>query len=186
LKQSSTTIFYDMQLCKAMSKKLKKPLTPGQVSRAQLAYAMADAVRRGRSTWEVAAEYGKSETTVRLACSQHKVDYPRAKRGPKSKAEERKSLAEAVRKGRTAAEVARAFGQPYNTVLVACREQNVKLVTKNVGSMRILAAILSGKHQTAVAQELGITRQRVSQVVQDAENAGVFAAVRLAKSQELP
>jgi DNA-binding CsgD family transcriptional regulator len=166
-----------------MNKKPKKPLTPGQVSRAKRAKAMADAVRRGKSTFDVAAEYGKSEATVRMACVQHKIDYPRRKRGAKSKVEERKPLAEAVRNGRTAAEVAREYGVSYHTVLIACREQGVNLMTKNVGSMRILAGMISGKRQAAVARELGVTKQRVSQVVQDAENAGVFAAVELTKRQ---
>ena len=167
-----------------MSKKPKAPLTPGQVLRAQRAKVMAKAVQSGKSTAEVAAAYGMTETTVRLACVQHKVDYPRRKRGAKSKVEERKRLAEAVQNGRTPTEVAKAFGQPYSAVLIACREQKVKLLVKNVGSMRILAGLISGKQQSAVARELGITRQRVSQVVQDAEKSGVFAAVESAKSQD--
>ncbi|MBC7855577.1 MAG: hypothetical protein IAF94_19275 [Pirellulaceae bacterium] len=134
---------------------------------------------------EVAAAYGMTETTVRLACVQHNVDYPRLKRGPKSLVEERKALAEAVRNGRSVSNVAKAFGQPYRTVLIACREQHVKLIRKDVGAMRILAELIRGKHQSAVALELNISRQRVNQVALDASKSGVFAAVEATKAREL-
>lgn len=167
-----------------MNKASKIGHTSRQLLRAQRAKAMADAVRSGKSMNEVATEFGTSEAIVRAACVQHMVRYPRRKRGPKSKVEQRKPLAEAVRSGKSVAEVAKAFGQPYHAVRTACREQNVKLITSNVGAMKILAGLISGKHQSEVARELGVSRQRVSQVAQDAEKSGVFAAVELAKGHD--
>ncbi|MFN0019807.1 MAG: hypothetical protein ACKVP0_16240 [Pirellulaceae bacterium] len=160
-----------------MKKKLAPTRTPGQILRAKNAKGMADAVRRGKSITEVAADFGKSEATVILACKLHRVAYPRKTRGAPSKIEERKHLAEAVRSGKSVADVAQETGQPARVVRTACHEQGVSLPLANMNSMKILAGILSGKSQTEVARDLNISRQRVSQVMEVANSSGVFAVL---------
>lgn len=160
-----------------MKKKPALTRTPGQILRAKNAKGMADAVRRGKSITEVAATYGKSEATVVMACNLHKVVYPRKKRGAHSKIEERKPLAEAVRSGKSVADVVQETGQSISVVRQACQEQGVSLPLANMNSMKILAGILSGKSQTEVARDLNISRQRVSQIMEVARSSGVFAVL---------
>lgn len=160
-----------------MKKKPALTRTPGQILRAKNAKGMANAVRRGKSIAEVAAEFGKSEATVILACNRHQVVYPRKKRGAPSKIEQRKLLAEAVLSGKSVADVAQESGQATRVVRQACQEQGVSLPIANMNCMRILAGILSGKSQSEVARDLNISRQRVGQVMDVVRSSGVFAVL---------
>ncbi|MBC7855578.1 MAG: hypothetical protein IAF94_19280 [Pirellulaceae bacterium] len=168
-----------------MEKLIKGSRAIARLIRIRREQAMAEAVRLGKSVGEVADAFKMSEATVRLACVTHHVVFPRKIALRASRAEELRPLAEAVLNGQSISEIALAFGVNCYDVRAACSEHHVHIPRdKKVGALRILAGIIAGKETSAISQELGISRQRVEQVKNLAERAGVFAAAELSQQQE--
>lgn len=123
--------------------------TPGQIARAQRNKAMADAVRRGKSVAEVAAEFGKTIVTVRAACAKHGVEIV--------------SNEPVVGMLPVVAKLIEALADE-----VIAKRQG-KPVDGRTGRR--------GKSQREIGRELGVSGQFVDDVQRRAEEAGVFAAV---------
>ena len=92
----------------------------------------------------------------------------------KQRRERRKRLAQAVRSGQKVDSVAKEYGLSEQMVRRACREFGVKppsLAKKT--HLAVVARLLKGKREVAVAEELGVSPQYVSAVKHRARQAGV-------------
>jgi transposase len=88
--------------------------------------------------------------------------------------ERRCRMASAVREGQELAEVAKAYGVSVGMLRRACREFGVPVARQRatkVNVFAILKALLDGQTRRAVAESLGISRQRVQQVAEEARAA---------------
>jgi len=98
------------------------------------------------------------------------------------RAERRRQMAQAVRKGVSQFDVARTFGVTLPRVRDACREHRVDYpergtfgspTSTGTGWPAILKRLLAGKSQKSVGRDLGISPQRVHEIARLAREAGV-------------
>lgn len=94
--------------------------------------------------------------------------------------ERRAQLAEQVRKGKNAKEVAKAHGVSYGLVQAACAEHGVDLTDRGSGSVKhwtcyeILAHLFDPKvTMVSIAADMRVSHTRVSEVYKQAMQAGV-------------
>ena len=94
----------------------------------------------------------------------------------------RKKMADRVRKGASLSEVAQEFKVSLSSVKAACLEHDVEPARRaapNVTALDVVAALLKGEEtQSDVARRLGISRQRVHQIVVEAKKAGIKLKTR--------
>lgn len=107
----------------------------------------------------------------------------------KERLERRKKIADLVKGGAPIEYAAKVFGVSTNTVRNSCKNNGVYLPRKanihhatKVSSFQMLMELLKGKTLQAIADELGVTRQRVGQIRMAASMAGfAFPDNRLGK-----
>lgn len=98
------------------------------------------------------------------------------------RAQRRRDIAAEVADGAAVGEVARKYSVSVSMVANACQEHNVappKLARNGSTQQRlqIVAWLIGGYTGGEIAEDLGVSRQYVSQVRQQAKDAGVFEAV---------
>ena len=103
----------------------------------------------------------------------------------KDRADRRKSMADMVRSGVAPQEVAKKTKVTLATVFLACKENGLKIEKKsNVGNEKfsaydvISALVNTRKKPLAIAEEFGISRQRISQIMIKARKAGIQMPMR--------
>lgn len=106
-------------------------------------------------------------------------------------------IAAAIQGGKLPAELCKEYGVSFSTVRNACAAHGVKVNAyrhyssehaENTGhAYRVLALLLAGYSLLDVATECGITRQRVHQLMQKAEECGFqFGAGNITVTCEVP
>jgi hypothetical protein len=106
-------------------------------------------------------------------------------------------IADAIRGGKLPAELCKEYGVSFSTVRNACCAHGVTINSyrhyssehaENVGhAYRILALLLAGHSILDIATECGVTRQRVHQLMQKAEECGFqFGTGTITFTAEVP
>lgn len=95
------------------------------------------------------------------------------------RAKRRRSIADDVAAGATTDEVATKYGVAIATVENACAEFGITLVSEPIerpiaeSTYDIIAAILKGKSDSAIAGETGLSRQRINVIRLKCREAGM-------------
>ena len=94
-----------------------------------------------------------------------------------ARAERRKKMADEVKAGKSLAQVARKYGVMESTVRLAVRIHGVqmkKIVADcNTSTLEILGRLLAGERQSAIASDVGCSRENVNDIAKRAGKAGI-------------
>ena len=130
---------------------------------------------RTRTVYEASLHFNCSTATARNACYAHGVVLL-------SRCTiERKAIAEWVRNNNsTAARAARQFKCSTSRVITSCNENGVtpksnrRILPASPTSFEVLAFLLKGFDGSSIAEEMGISRQRIGQIKERAIAAGLL------------
>jgi len=129
-------------------------------------------VRRGASLADAANETGLSISYIYMLARNEGVPLPM---GDQERRERREAAIELLREGIMPEEVERRLGLSAHYVAqlaytsgISCRR---KMIARR--SFHILASLLKGTQQQAVADQHGVSRQYVSQIANAAREAGI-------------
>ena len=99
------------------------------------------------------------------------------------RADRRRAIANEAKRGVPVSAIASKYGVSVSTIHGDCVEHDVHPppmhlnVSRASKSLLIVAELLRGKSPAEIAEQFGTSRQRVHQVKNDAESAGVFEVV---------
>ena len=94
------------------------------------------------------------------------------------RSERRKQMAAEVKAGKSLAQVARKYGVMELTVRLAVRIHGVQMkkvvADCNTSTLEILGRLLAGEKQSAIARDVGCSRENVNDIAKRARKAGIF------------
>ena len=112
------------------------------------------------------------------------------------RAARRKQMANLVLAGRSYKRVALYYGVSVSAVRQACRQPRTQAAQAEPGDLRkrppgrtldvVADLIRGGQTQNDIAEKRNVSRQRVSQIKQKAEEAGIFEAIKAIMAQRGP
>jgi transposase len=148
------------------------------VERQKRRKAIAYAINFGMSVYEASRQFKLSAGAVREAAHEHGIPLSSSSR---LTTDRRKSISLEVAGGRTPSEVAADHGLSIDTVIRACRSNNVSYTRSTLGPgsghgrpIQILADLISKTmNQNEIAKKHRITRQAVDGIKTRAIEAGI-------------